>query len=88
MSNEKRKCKKCKKYFCCDNHQILPKTIFGEGETDNLCKNCHDEYHRFVGHKYFRKENKQNMEFYLHKYYKLLYGAGIIAIVLFVAHYT
>lgn len=81
MAKEKKTCKKCGGSFYCDEHHILPKTIFGDGETDNLCKNCHDEFHRHLGYKYLRKENKQPMEFYLEKYYKWLY-LGVIALVL------
>ncbi len=81
MKNKKIKCRKCKKAFYCDKHHILPKGLFGEGETDNLCKNCHDEFHRELGHKYLRKKHKQSMEFYLEKYLKWLYTSCIIAVV-------
>ncbi len=57
MNKEKKECRKCGKEFYCDRHHILPKGIFGDGETDNLCKNCHNEYHRYSGHKYLRKNN-------------------------------
>ncbi len=57
MSDDKKmkECRKCGKPYYCDEHHILPEGIFGEGETVPLCKNCHDKYHRFLGHKYLRK---------------------------------
>jgi len=85
MSNEPVKCNKCGKMFVCEKHHILPKTLFGEGETVNLCPNCHAEYHRYLGHKYLKEENKQSMEFYFFKYYKWLSGVGLI--VLFICTY-
>ncbi len=78
MGKEKVQCEKCKKDFFCDKHHILPKGIFGEGETEYLCKNCHDEYHRYLGHKYLQKKNKQTMVFYFEKYYRWLAGLCII----------
>ncbi len=78
MSREIKECRKCKKMFYCEKHHILPRKIFGEGETDFLCPNCHDEFHRYLGHKYLRKNNKQSMEFYLYKYFRWLAGFCII----------
>ena len=85
MSQNKKKvqCEKCKEYFFCDEHHILPKAIFGNGEVHNLCKNCHDEFHRALGHKYLRQDNKQPMKFYLLKYYRWLAGLAVIAGILF-----
>ena len=41
-------CKKCNKYFYIHNHHILPKSKFGkEGETVELCPNCHTHFHEF-----------------------------------------
>lgn len=75
---EKKICEKCGKPYFCDEHHILPKAIFGDGETKNLCKNCHDEFHRYLGHKYLQKENKQPMEFYIEKYWRWIVGLTII----------
>lgn len=77
MPSEKRECVKCEQKFYCDKHHILPQGLFGEGETADLCKNCHDEFHRYLGHKYLRKENRQSMEFYLEKWYTWLYMLSI-----------
>ncbi len=63
MSREKKTCSKCKKEYYCDEHHILPKGIFGDGETEPLCKNCHDEYHRYLGYKYLRKKIKKMKSF-------------------------
>ncbi|OQX99207.1 MAG: hypothetical protein B6I24_03265 [Bacteroidetes bacterium 4572_128] len=77
--NKKRICEKCGKEHYCDAHHILPKGIFGEdGDIAYLCKNCHDEYHRVLGHKFLRKKNKQSMEFYIYKYYRWFVGFSII----------
>ncbi len=78
MSNEKKECFKCKEYHYCDKHHILPKGIFGDGEIVFLCKNCHDKFHRYVGHKYLLKKNKQKASFYLYKYYAWLAGLCIV----------
>ena len=78
--SKKNICKKCKQKHYCDKHHVLPKGIFGEGETELLCKNCHFDYHKELGHKYLRKENKQPHEFYFEKYYRWLAGLTIIII--------
>jgi hypothetical protein len=87
MNKEQVECRKCKENHYCDEHHILPKALFGEGETDSLCKNCHDEFHRTLGHEYLRKENKQSMEFYLKKYFSWLVGL-CIAVALFLLIYN
>ncbi len=76
---EKTECQKCKNNHFCDEHHVLPKGIFGDGDTDYLCKNCHDEFHRFLGFKYLRKKNKQDEGFYLSKYHQWLIGLCIAA---------
>ncbi len=73
MAAEKRICEKCKKERYCDEHHVLSKEIFGEGEVILLCKTCHDLYHRALGHKYLQKKNAQSIEFYLLKWYTWLY---------------
>ena len=82
MPKEKKICRKCRGEFYCDRHHILPKAIFGDGETEDLCKNCHDEFHRALGHKYLRKKNAQSEEFYLYKYYRWLAGLTVVVAVL------
>lgn len=83
MSNKLETCKKCGEEFYCDKHHLLPKGLFGEGETDFLCPNCHREFHKKLGYKYLRKENKQSMEFYFEKYFRWLAGLTIIGVILF-----
>jgi len=78
MSKEREKCRKCGKELFCDKHHILPKALFGDGETVNLCKTCHDEFHRALGHKFLQEKNKQTMEFYLEKYFRWLAGLSIV----------
>lgn len=39
-----------------------------------LCKNCHDEYHRYLGFSYLRKKNTQPKEFYISKWAKWISG--------------
>ena len=86
MSKKKDRCSKCKEEHYCDEHHLLPKAIFGEGETDNLCKNCHDEFHRELGHKYLLEKNKQPMEFYLEKYFRWLVGLSIVIALFLIIH--
>jgi len=80
---EKSKCDKCGIEHYCDEHHVLPKGIFGSGATVFLCKNCHYEYHRFLGFKYLRKTNKQPAEFYLKKFaiwISMLLAIGILVL--------
>lgn len=86
MSKKRTQCEKCKEWHYCDKHHILPEGLFGEGETNNLCKNCHDEFHRTLGHKYLRKENKQSMEFYFEKYFRWLVGFCILIGIFLIAN--
>jgi len=81
MKPEKGKniCSKCKQSRFCDSHHILPKGLFGEGETTYLCKTCHDEFHRFLGHKNLKEKNKQPIEFYLQKWFTWLYLSLFLA---------
>lgn len=84
MGKQKHVCEKCGKLFYTVEHHLLPKALFGEGETKKLCPTCHDEFHRYLGHKYTRKEHKQSMEFYIEKYLRWIAGfVVIIAITLF-----
>ena len=84
---KKVRCYKCKELHYCDAHHILPKGIFGKGETVYLCKNCHDELHRFIGFKYLRKKNKQPEEFYLKKYAAWIAGLIVISVLLSVLNF-
>jgi len=72
MAKDKKKCAKCGQEHYCDEHHILPKSIFGDGLTRSLCKTCHDEYHRFLGFKYTRKKNAQPEDFYVKNWVKWL----------------
>ena len=64
MSKKERiACKKCGNEHFCDEHHVLPKGIFGDDETDYLCKNCHDEFHRFLDFKYLRKKMHKTESF-------------------------
>lgn len=76
--NDKQICAKCGKLNYCDAHHILPKGIFGEGETAYLCKNCHNEFHKTLGFKYLRKKNKQPAIFYIETY--LLWLSSLISL--------
>ena len=82
-SKDKQICEKCKESHYCDEHHIFPKGIFGEGEKVFLCKNCHDEYHRYLGYKYLQKKNKQSKEFYWKKYAAWITCLIIIGLFLF-----
>ncbi len=84
MSKLPKNCEKCRNLEYCDEHHILPKEIFGEGETAPLCKTCHDKYHRFLGFKFLRKKNAQSAEFYLQNWLKWI---SIIAIILGIAYF-
>jgi len=81
VSKKKEKCQKCKNDEFCDEHHILPKKLFGDGETSSLCKTCHDDYHRFLGFKFLRKEHKQTEEFYFQNWYKWLYLGAFLGLI-------
>jgi len=86
MAKEKKTCVKCRESHFCDEHHILPETIFGKGETASLCKTCHDEYHRFLGFKFTRKKNAQSRQFYIlswEKWITTLMILGIIYLICF-----
>ncbi len=85
MAKEKKECAKCGKSHYCDEHHILPKEIFGEGETRSLCKTCHDEYHRFLGYKFTRRKNAQPEEFYLKNWVLWIATITILGLFLFFA---
>ncbi len=40
-------CEKCGKVFYVHGHHILPKSLFGKGETIDLCPNCHTHFHEY-----------------------------------------
>jgi len=84
--NEQKVCTKCGKIHYCDEHHIFPKSIFGKGETRSLCKTCHDEYHRFLGFKFTRKNNAQPKEFYYENWIKWITMLVILGIFLFLIY--
>jgi len=47
-----------------------------------LCKNCHYEYHQFLGFKFLRKKNAQPAEFYFKKYAAWITGIVILGLFL------
>jgi len=86
MSKKQTICKKCNELRYCDEHHILPEGIFGKGDTEPLCKTCHDEYHRFLGFKFTRKKNAQSRQFYIlswEKWITTLMILGIIYLICF-----
>ncbi len=82
-SSEKHICAKCGKLHFCDEHHILPKGLFGNGETAFLCKNCHYEFHKALGFKYLRKKNKQPSSFYIEKYLLWLSSLIVLALIIY-----
>lgn len=82
MPKERSQCKKYGGFHFCDLHHILPQGLFGKGETVPLCKNCHDEYHRFLGFKYLLLENKKPEEWYLMKWYTWFYTMCVLVVLL------
>ena len=70
-------CRKCEKYEWIQDHHILPQCDFGNGETIELCPNCHNDYHQQLG----RKNLKGNtIEFHYLNFYKWLAGLSILII--------
>ncbi|GEM_PF-2155314 len=78
-------CQKCKKYTFVEKHHILPKSIFGEGETIYLCPTCHSEFHYEV----LGVENAKNtdMVFHIYTFRKWLCGLSIFAILFGISLY-
>jgi len=75
---KKDNCKKCKKLLFIEDHHILPQSTFGKNEhIDDLCPTCHTEYHQYLGTKDLKNEN---MEFHFEKYYRWLYGLGVLGL--------
>lgn len=79
---KKDRCDKCGKFTYLFRHHILPQSTFGkgeenEGDTADLCGNCHTDYHQYLG-----KESLKNtdVKFHYNKYYKWFY-LGIFILV-------
>ncbi len=73
-------CAKCKKYTYVETHHVLPQNLFGgAGDLVNLCPNCHTEYHQKLGTKELKNPD---MEFHFYKFYRWLYGVGIILLLI------
>jgi hypothetical protein len=65
-------CRKCEKFTWVEEHHPLPQSIFGGiGGTVTLCRNCHADYHEYLG-----KEGMKNkdMVFHLYTFEKWLAG--------------
>jgi hypothetical protein len=78
-------CRKCNQYGWIEEHHPLPISTFGEGETVKLCPNCHTDYHTQLGRKNLENDS---VEYHYEKFYRWLFGVGIIlilAIVLFMS---
>jgi len=77
---EKGYCRKCGKYDWLHQHHILPFSKFGNGETVNLCPNCHTDYHKKLGRKNLKNDS---IEFHYEMFFRWLTGLSIgIAILL------
>jgi len=77
---KKGKCAKCKTYTVVEKHHILPKNIFGLGETIFLCPTtCHSIYHYEI----LGTKNVKNPDAEFHKRTLYLWLQMIVA--LFVA---
>jgi len=75
---KKDRCLKCNKYEFVQEHHILPTSTFGENdEKVKLCSNCHTEYHQILGSKGLKNPDAK---FHLEKYYKWLYGLGVLTL--------
>jgi len=79
-SIEKRQCPKCKQWHILENHHILPKSTFGENnQVQNLCPNCHAEYHRVLG------DQIKNTDMAFHFYFYEKWLAGLLVLLLLLA---
>ena len=54
---EKNVCEKCGKYTYVEKHHVVPRGILKNGETKNLCPNCHTEYHLELDRENLKKED-------------------------------
>jgi len=56
-------CQKCNIKFYIHNHHILPKANFGnDGETIDLCPNCHTHCHVYMTEKVTNKSNPEEVQ--------------------------
>jgi len=76
------KCAKCGYEKDISQHHILPKALYDSKLKIPLCCNCHKDLHRFIGHKYNYKVNKQPKEFYYKKFAKWFFALGFILIIM------
>ncbi len=76
---EKAKCRKCGKYDYVEKHHVVPQGILKDGETVQLCPNCHTKYHIKLGRKNLKNHN---FEFYWKHYLKWINGLLLILILI------
>lgn len=63
-------CEKCKQEFYVHRHHILSKALFGEGETIDLCPNCHTHYHEYANKNLKNPKNKEEVLRVWNKWFK------------------
>ena len=74
------KCEKCGRKGLINMHHILPQFKFGDGDTYDLCPNCHADYHEHLGYDGLHNDDPQ---FHLITFFKWLCGLGIIALLFY-----
>jgi len=64
MKKEPKKgwCEKCGEYFYVNDHHILPKGVFGKGETIRLCVKCHAHIHAYMDMNVKDTKNKDEVK--------------------------
>ena len=76
-------CSKCKNYFYVHEHHILPKSIFGTGETALLCPNCHTHFHEYSKKRTKKPGNKKEaLKIWIKWLTKITVTASIIILAL------
>jgi len=68
-------CEKCKKLTWIENHHILPQCEYGDGETYELCPNCHNDYHQKLG---FKNLKGKSIEFHFEMFFRWMAGLSIV----------
>lgn len=69
------RCEKCDTVTYVHKHHILKKSVFGEGETIDLCPNCHTKYHEFL---YKQDIDQKDMEANLFAWFKWFHAMILI----------
>lgn len=75
-------CEKCGEFTYVEKHYVVPRGILKNGETKELCPNCHNEYHLALG-----RENLKKSDYEFHWLFWLKWQNGLLLALILIAIY-